>query len=80
MGKPKRWKMPRWMLPYAPLIRNTGGNPIEELVNDHTTTARVNMIRAALCITVQDQVALLESLYARGMLADLTRKEARRHD
>ena len=39
--KPKRtmaWKMPDWMKPYEKLINNTGGNTVEELLNDHETT------------------------------------------
>ncbi len=67
--KPREWKMPKWMEPYRELIRNTGGLPVEELMNDHTTNAQVNLYRATFCITVKDQVALLTMLHERGLLS-----------
>lgn len=66
--KPKLWTMPPWMEPYRKLISNTGGNPIEELMNDHTTTIFENAPRAMLCIAVQDQVGLLTRLRGIGAL------------
>lgn len=70
---PQFWTMPEWMEPYRELIINTGGNPIEELVNDHSTTAQVNLIRAALIVSVTSQVQLLTLLHDRGMLPELAR-------
>lgn len=66
--KLEKWKMPVWMEKYRDLIGDTGGNPVEELYNDHTTTADVNLIRAALCIAVTDQVNLLYRLQKKGYL------------
>lgn len=64
----KPWTMPAWMEPYRDLIGNTGGNPVEELVNDSTASVRNNVIRAALCVAVESQVALLHRLHERGWL------------
>jgi hypothetical protein len=65
------WTMPEWMEPYRELIGNTGGNPIEELYNDRTT-AQQNLIRAALALSVRDQVNLLYRLQRQGFLAPTT--------
>src|SRR5690606_7974521 len=56
------WKMPAWMEPYRGYIRDTGGNPVEELVNDNHTSVATNSIRAAMCVAVTDQVTLLYHL------------------
>ena len=73
MPEPERkpWVMPTWMEPYRELFGNTGGNTVEELINDRTTTARSNLIRAALIISAENQVALLHRLHKRGWLVDL---------
>lgn len=62
------WTMPEWMEPYRDLIRNTGGDSVENLMNDHKTTAFNNHIRAALIVCVESQVALLHILRTKGML------------
>ena len=64
--KRKKWKMPAWMEPYRELFTNTGGNEIEELVNDTDSNMLNNSVRAALCIAVISQVGLLERLHAQG--------------
>lgn len=64
----KDWTMPEWMEPYRGMIRNTGGNPVEELVNDHKTTAFSNVIRAGLIVAVTSQIHLLADLYSSGLL------------
>lgn len=66
--KYKKWKMPAWMRPYANDIVNTGGNDIEELMNDHDTIVQVNAPRAMICACVKSQVALLELLHSRDQL------------
>lgn len=62
------WKMPAWMEPFRESILDTGGNPVEELVNDRSTSVFSNAIRAVLCVSVKDQVALLYILAQRGLL------------
>ena len=62
------WTMPEWMEPYRRLINNTGGNVIEELLNDQETTAFNNAIRAGLIVAVSSQVALLGVLRRNGLL------------
>lgn len=63
-----RWKMPRWMEPYRAMIVNTGGNSIEDLMDDHATTVFANAPRAMICVAVKSQVALLEALHSKGVL------------
>lgn len=65
------WVMPAWMEPYRELISNTGGNPVEELMNDHSTTVRGNVVRAILIGAVASQVALFQQLHDKGWLVDL---------
>ena len=67
--KPRKWVMPTWMEPYRHLIRDTGGNPIEELMNDHESNVVINAPRALICVAVKSQVHMLEALQKRGMLA-----------
>lgn len=64
------WTMPKWMKRYAPLIVNTGGNNIEDLVNDDGTNSNVfnNAPRALVCAAVKSQVTLLELLYEKELL------------
>lgn len=64
----KDWTMPEWMEKYRDLIGNTGGNPIEELMNDHDTNASNNFVRCALIIAVESQVGLLIRLRNEGYL------------
>jgi hypothetical protein len=65
-----RWIMPAWMKPYAKMILNTGGNSIEDLVNDDGKNSNVfnNAPRALICASVKSQVGLLEQLYDKGLL------------
>lgn len=65
------WTMPAWMEPYRELIQNTGGNSVEDLVNDTDSNMHNNCIRAALCIAVKSQVTLLRIMHDRAMLAPL---------
>ena len=67
-NKDAEWKMPKWMKPYRDIICNTGGNSIEELMNDHKTNAFNNVIRAALIVSVNSQVTLLHRLHENGLL------------
>lgn len=66
----KPWKMPKWMKPFVPLISDTGGNDIEELMNDDGKNSNVfnNAPRALICVAVQSQVNLLERLHKLGHL------------
>lgn len=64
----EQWTMPKWMEPYRETICNTGGNPIEDLMNDTTTNFQNNAIRAALIVAVDSQVKLLYRLYEKGCI------------
>jgi len=64
----KVWRMPKWMEPYRELIADTGGNEIEELMNDHETNGQNNVIRAALICCVNSQTVLLRRLAYHGHL------------
>lgn len=69
----RTWKMPKWMEPYRDLICNTGGNSIEELMNDDGTNSNVfnNAPRALICVAVKSQVGLLQDLEAHGFLSNI---------
>jgi hypothetical protein len=64
----EKWLMPEWMEPFRRFIGNTGGNPIEELMNDHKTNSFNNIIRAGLIVSVDAQIALLHRLALAGLL------------
>lgn len=68
--KEKKWKMPKWMRRYREYICNTGGNPIEELMNDHHTTVFSNTPRALICVAVDTQIILLTRLWKAGLLQE----------
>lgn len=62
--------MPKWMKKYEYFISNTGGNDIEELMNDDGKNSNCfnNCPRAVICVAVKSQVALLELLKERKLL------------
>jgi hypothetical protein len=64
----KKWKMPEWMEPYRELVNNTGGNSVEELENDTSTSMFINAPRAILCCCVHSQVQLLTMLHNKGLM------------
>lgn len=66
--KHEPWAMPEWMEKYRSAIVNTGGNGIEELMNDHDTIVQVNAPRAMICACVKSQVSLLMFLHKEGHL------------
>jgi hypothetical protein len=65
--------MPDWMKPYAKMILNTGGNNIEDLINDDGTNSNIfnNAPRALICVSVKNQVGLLEQLHDKGLLKQI---------
>jgi hypothetical protein len=66
----KKTHLPEWMQPYIQHINNTGGNDVEELVNDDGTNSNVfnNAPRALICVSVKSQVQLLKTLHEKGLL------------
>lgn len=66
----KKWTMPEWMEPYRELFCNTGGNPIEDLMNDHDCNIFNNSVRVILIGAVDGQIGLLTRLKDRGMLSE----------
>lgn len=72
MSGNKKWIMPKWMKFYAKMILNTGGNNIEDLVNDDGQNSNIfnNAPRALICASVKSQVGLLEQLYEKGLLKE----------
>ena len=67
----EEWKMPEWMEEYREMIDHyTGGNPIEELMNDDGTNSNVfnNAPRALICVSVKSVVSFLTMLHERQML------------
>lgn len=63
-----KWVMPKWAEPFRGMIANTGGNPIEELLNDKHTNMQNNAIRTILKISVEAQMALLARLHEKNLL------------
>ena len=64
----KPWTMPDWMEKYRPLFCNTGGNPVEHLLNNRSADILTNAPLAMLCVAVKSQVILLASLREAGHL------------
>ncbi len=59
------WVMPEWMEEYRIYLEQfTGGNPIEELMNDHHTTITGNAPRAMICVSLKGAMSMLEKLHA----------------
>lgn len=63
-----KWTMPKHLEKYRSLIVNTGGNPIEELMNDTTTNMFNNSIRTGIIVMVRSQISLLEILHQKELL------------
>ena len=61
------WKMPKWMEKYRSLICNTGGNPVDEMVNGNADP-RVNLPLSTLQACVKSQVIFLNTLKQKGLL------------
>jgi len=65
----EKWIMPEWMEKYRPYLdKISGGNPIEELMNDHGTTAFNNSIRLTIICQISGAVWLLNKLQEKGEL------------
>lgn len=65
------WVMPKWMEPYREFIDRsgaTGGNAVEDLLNDHDTNSFNNHIRAALIVATSCVVRSLELMHEAGLL------------
>jgi hypothetical protein len=66
--KKKAWTLPPYLEPFRQHILNTGGNELEDLVNDHDTTVFNNAPRAMCCACTKTQIALLIRLHRLGYL------------
>lgn len=65
------WTMPSWMEPYREDFVNTGGNSIEELMDDldrDKTMVQTNVVRFVLAVSVSSQVGMLTRLHEAGRL------------
>ena len=67
----KKWTMPQWMEQYRESFNNTGGNTIEELMNNHKVTIFENAQLAMICVAVKSQVKFLETIRGRDYLIDM---------
>ena len=66
------WTFPEELEPYRELITNTGGNSVEDLINDldaNKNLMRTNVVRFVLAVAAQAQIGLLQNLAAGGHLA-----------
>ena len=68
-AKTTAWTMPEWMEPFRDLIVNTGGNSVEEMMNDNTDPF-INLPRSTLAACVKSQVGLLNLLQRNGVLVN----------
>lgn len=66
------YAVPGWMRPYLPLFQNTGGNDVEELLHDDSTSMFANSIRYMLIVSVRSQYTLLMNLHQRGSLSTIS--------
>lgn len=64
-SRPVPWTMPEWMEPYRESVCNTGGNSVEELMNDKYRVFE-NVPRALLVSSVLSQINLLYRLHKDG--------------
>jgi hypothetical protein len=64
------WTMPSHLERYRGLIIDTGSNPIEWLMSLSGKDTWNNVVLAALCVSVNAQLVLLERLYKEGLLTD----------
>jgi hypothetical protein len=67
MLKRTKWKMPPWIEPYREAIVNTGGNSIEDLMDDRSNVV-INAPFALISCAVQSQVSLLTKLHTQGII------------
>jgi hypothetical protein len=69
--KQRRWRMPDWMKPYAPLFINTGREPtveaIEEMYNGRADPL-INLPLSTLEACVKSQVGFLMKLHQRNII------------
>jgi len=67
----RKWKMPKWMVPYAANITNTGREPtveaIEFMYNDDASPL-INLPLSTLEACVKSQVGLLYRLHEKKLL------------
>jgi hypothetical protein len=63
------WIAPVWMQPYLPLIVNTGGNSVSELMNENADPY-INLPLSTLQECVRSQVSFLYRLHKAGMLRE----------
>ncbi len=64
----KEWTMPEWMEKYRDSFNNTGGNSVERLMNNKTSS-EVNEVLAVLAIAVSSQVYLLTALKDKELIS-----------
>lgn len=62
-----KWEMPEWMEEYRECFTNTGGNTVEELMNNNSDMFS-NAPLAALSIACIAQVGMLTQLKAREFI------------
>lgn len=68
MSEKETWIMPKWMEKYRDSFNNTGGNSVEELMNNKISS-EINEVLSLLAIAVSSQVMLLKTLKNRGLIS-----------
>lgn len=72
-------EIPDWMTPYLPLIGNTYGNDVEELVN-RKIDSPYDFVVALMQSCVESQLGLLTRLHKRGALGKLQPESEECHE
>lgn len=65
--RPTKYRIPREIRPFTHLVNNTGGNDIEDLLNQKVDP-RTNEVLSLLQICVRCQLTLLSHLHRDGLL------------
>lgn len=66
------YAVPEWMRQFLPLFHNTGGNDVEELLDDEDTNMFANCVRYMLIVSARSQFALLMDMYSKGIITGRT--------
>lgn len=67
--RPFRFIIPEWAEKYRDLFQDTGGNKIEDIMNDHSFNVVTNGIKSMMVASIEGQMTLLRRLKAKGFLA-----------
>jgi hypothetical protein len=62
------WTMPSWMEPYRAFFAADLGNGVEDMMNDHDSSAFNNIVRFTMIAGTKAEISLLTRLHDAGLL------------